>query len=133
MTKNDERIMNLRKQIEAKEKELKGSRPFQPVTNCSLSMFGQRWNLHTIGLEQAEYILVLLNTFHMSAEDLGLSAVRIEGYTIDEWMQDVNNKMADVVTKQERAKLSNMYTKLETLLSAEKQTELAIDEIEGLL
>ena len=80
--KNDERIMQLKQQIETKRNELanKTSR-FTPITNCLLVIDKVTYNLH---VDSSELLLIKVNMIAMSAKDLGLdiSKVIISGYSL---------------------------------------------------
>ena len=70
----------------------------------------------------------------MSAEQLEvLDECNISGYNVSDWITDIKSKLEIVSYKAEENKLKVMETKLHELLSNEKKTELAIDEIEGML
>jgi len=61
MSKNDEKILALRKQIENKKEELKKAVRFNPITNCSIELGGTRYNINTLTQEQLVILLVELN------------------------------------------------------------------------
>mgnify|MGYP001126958779 CR=1 FL=1 len=46
MSKNDDKILELKKQIEAKKASLGPIKRFAPLTSCSLELNGTRYNLH---------------------------------------------------------------------------------------
>ena len=69
-TKNDERILELKKQIEAKKNELGKQPRFTPVTTCLFNREGCRVNIHTLtSVKDINMILVFFNTYVMSAKD----------------------------------------------------------------
>ena len=131
--KNDERIMQLKEQIEAKRKELatKTSR-FTPVTNCLLVIDKVTYNLH---VESSELLLIKVNMMAMSAKDLGLdiSKVIISGYSLADWIDDIQNYLKVQSYKDEKRKLEKLEKQLDALLSDDKRTELEIDSIAALL
>lgn len=131
--KNDERIMQLKSQIEEKRKELaKQTSRFVPITNCLLVLDKVTYNLH---VEASELLLIKLNTLHMSARDLDIdpSKVIISGYSLVDWMEDISNCLKVQKYKQEKTKLNTLERQLDTLLSDDKRTELEIDSIASLL
>ena len=71
----------------------------------------------------------------MSMENLNMSLdeIIINGYNIGDWMCDILAKIDIISYKEEEQKLKTMESKLVELLSKEKKTELAIDEIEKML
>lgn len=135
MSKNDEKILALRKQIENKKEELKKAVRFNPITNCSIELGGTRYNINTLTQEQLVILLVELNMYKLSVDDLGIDkdTFMISGYIIDEWMTDIKCKLENLNQRTEQNKLKQLESKLTKMLSEEKKTELEIDEIEKLL
>lgn len=135
MTKNnDQRILQLKQQIEDKKEKLAKSSRFSPVTNCSLELNGERINIQTLGKERALDVLVQLNIYRLSVIDLGLlDEYKLSGYLVSEWIEDIKSRVNILSRKQEEQQLKAMETKLTKLLSEEKKVELEIDEIESLL
>lgn len=131
--KNDERIMQLKQQIEVKRKELANQTGrFTPVTNCLLVIDKVTYNLH---VESSELLLIKVNMMAMSAKDLGLdiSKVIISGYSLADWLDDIKNYMKVQSYKDEKRKLEKLEKQLDALLSDDKRTELEIDSIAALL
>ena len=131
--KNDQRILELKKQIASKKEELGKSTRFNPVTNCSLELEGVRVNLNAQSKTDLTMLLVKLNSYKLSVADLGLGRLDIGGYDITEWISDVKSKLDILNRKDEEQKLRVMESKLAKLLSEDKKVELEIDEIESLL
>lgn len=131
--KNDERIMQLKKQIEIKREELANQTSrFTPVTNCLLLIDKVTYNLH---VESSELLLIKVNMMAMSAKDLGLdiSNVIISGYSLADWIDDIKNYLKVQKYKEEKKKLERLEKQLDALLSDDKRTELEIDSIAALL
>lgn len=131
--KNDDRIMQLKQQIENKRKELENQpNRFIPCTNCLLTLDKVTYNLH---VDSSEMLLIKLNMIAMSAKDLGFNAddMIISGYRLVEWMDDINNNLKVHKYKEEKKKLNNLEKQLTALLSDDKQTELEIDRLAALL
>lgn len=133
--KNDKRILDLKKQIEDKKKELTqaGTR-FSPITNCSLPMDGMMVNIHTMTRDT-----LLLSIGNVQAKIDGLSKVLpdevlyIGQYKADEWVADLKQKYISLNISEEKQKLSKLEEKLRVLLSSEKRVELELDSIERLI
>ena len=133
MSKNDERIMLLKKDIEMKRKELadKNNR-FVPVTNCLLVLDKVTYNLH---VDSSELLLIRLNMMAMSAKDLGMdiSKIVISGFSLEEWIVDIKNCIEVQKYKKKKKKLDSLEKELTALLSDDKQTELQIDALAAML
>ena len=133
--KNDERILELKKQIEDKKSKL-GSKikRFIPLTNMSLELDGSRLNINVLNKDQLIKILVILNSYLISATDLEVEDEFIlSGYKLAEWISDIKNRLYLLNTKEEEKILAGMESKLSKMLSDEKQVELELDEMSSFL
>ena len=132
---NDEKIIKLKQQIEEKRNKLGNVKRFTPVTNCILELDGVTTNIQILSKEKLALLLVKLNLYKMSIENLNMSfdKIMISGYDVRDWIMDILAKTDIISYKEEEQKLKTMESKLVELLSNEKKTELAIDEIEKML
>ncbi len=132
--KNDDRIMQLKEQIEKKREELAASNTsrFIPITNCLLVIDKTTYNLH---VDSSELLLIKLNSMRLSAKDLGIDTnkLMISGYSLDNWITDVKNNLSIQNYRTEKKKLDSLEKQLTALLSDDKQTELQIDQLAALL
>lgn len=135
MTKsNDERILELKKQIQLKKEKLGKSSRFSPITNCLIELDGIRQNINTLNEEMLKLLLVKLNTYKISADNLEMTEnLVISGYPLQDWMEDVQNKLNYITRREQEKQLKVMEDKLTELLSDGKKVELKIDEIANLL
>ena len=131
MSKNDERVLKLKKLIETKKSELSTQR-FVPMTNCVLDMEDKKYNLNVLQEKELEFLMVKLNAYSMSADNLKIDLV-ISGYGVNEWLADISGKLAIIIDKKKRDELKALEAKLDKMLSDEKKTELELDEIAALL
>ena len=131
MSKNDERVLQLKKLIETKKSELSTQR-FVPMTNCVLDMEDKKYNLNILQEKELEFLMVKLNAYSMSADNLKIDLV-ISGYGVNEWLADISGKLAIIIDKKKRDELKALEAKLDKMLSDEKKTELELDEIAALL
>lgn len=132
MSKNDERVLQLKKVIDEKRAELKSVKRFTPLTNCILSLDNQNYNLNVLQINDLKLLLVKLNMYQMSAKDLEIT-LDISGYNITEWITDVKSKIEIFEYKKRESELKTLEAKLDKMLSDEKKTELELDEIAALL
>lgn len=126
-SKNDKTILALKAQIAEKKKALQGATSFSPRTNCSLLLGADRINLHVADSTVLTTCLVQLNALKMSADNLGVQYLTC-GYPVEDWLSDIQTKLLIVNRKKEEERLKLLETKLTELLSAEKKTELLIEE-----
>lgn len=134
MSKNDDRILELKKQVENKKKEIaKKNVKFVPETNLVIEINGIKTNINVLNEKDLKYLLVILNMYRMSAVDLEMKDFEISGYKVDQWMNDVKAKINMKTLKNEEAELKRLEEKLDKLLSEDKKTELELDSIAALL
>lgn len=130
---NDEKILEIKKRIESKEKSLKENSKFVPVTNCLLDVLGKRYNLHSLNLDELKILLATLNMYKLSQDDLEIEELTFSGFSLSEWIQDVKSRLDVEQARRTKAELIGMRVKLDAMLSRDKKTELEIERIEGLL
>ena len=79
--KNDSKIMDIKLQINKKRKQLEGVKKFSPITNCSIELDNIRSNIQVLSKYELILLKVKLNSYLMSARELGLiSECIISGY-----------------------------------------------------
>lgn len=135
-TKNDERILELKKQIEEKKKELGKQPRFSPVTTCMFNHQGNRVNIHTLtSIKDINAMLVYFNIYVMSAENMEVNCEDIvfDGFTVTDWIEDLKSKKAVIEYTAQKEQLTALEKKLDKLLSDDKKTELEIDAIADLI
>lgn len=135
MNPNDKRILDLKNKIEEKEKQLEEAKKrFAPITNCLLQLDGKTYsyNLHALGRDDIDYLLVKIHSMVMAAKDLEIEpeTVKISGFNLIEWETDIKAKRNSHSVAQQTANLKAMKAKLHELLSSDKKVELEIDDIE---
>lgn len=139
MKKNDKRIMELRETIAERRSEIAKVKPFKPKTNCSLVMLdGVRYNLHAIDEQTAKFALIHMNSMHASERNIfekyGIDLkADMGGYSLQDWIDDLLSRLENIQARTKKIELDALEAKLTALLSDDKQTELAIDELEALL
>lgn len=131
---NDQRILIIKKQIAEKKEKLGKNVRFNPVTNCSIEIDGDRNNIQVLAKEQLISLMVKLNAYLMSAKALGVAEeYLVGGYSPVDWIADIQSRIDILSRKNEENQLKAMEDKLSKLLSEGKKVELEIDEIESLL
>ena len=133
-TVNDSKILALKADIEVKEKKL--NKPiFSPKTNCNITIENIRYNLNVLEKDELTLLLVKVNSLALSAKDLGLSNedVKISGFSISDWMEDIRSKLELCNYNQNIKQLDSLKETLQKLLSEDKRTEIEIDNIANIL
>ena len=130
MSKNDDKILDLKAQIEKKKRDIGIVRNFNPSTSCILNIDNVNYNIHTFSKSQIIHMLVKLNSMMMSAKDLGLEdQLEFNGYNISLWIEDLMKLLNITNIRQEQVKLVQMERRLTEMLSDNKKIELELDEI----
>lgn len=134
MSKNDERIIQLKKQIEIKKDELGKATRFSPITNCSLELDGTRYNIQVLQKQELTHLLVKLTSYKLAFGKLDIDEdYTISGYNVADWIEDISSKLEVIKFKNKENQLKDMESKLSKMLSDEKKTELELDEIASML
>lgn len=130
--KNDSKIMELKESIQSAKKGIKAKK-FQPTTNCLLGLNGTTYNLHVCSEDELKMLLITLHSYEMSAEDLGIEVPDMQGYKIDDWIQDIKDKLEVISIQSKKSELNKTEKQLDKLLSEDKRTELEISNLEAAL
>lgn len=131
MNKNDERVLEYKKEIADLEEKLENEAKklkFTPVTNCSIRIGGTGYNLNVLNKNELTGLLVTINMYRLSEIDLGVK-MELCGYSTDQWIQDIKSKLSVLEVKDKQEMLKKKKKELDKLLSEEKRTELELDSI----
>lgn len=133
---NDAKILELKQKI-ANKKKLLVNEKFAPITNCSLELDGQRYNIQVLPKDQLTLLLIKMNAYHISEISLEMQGMNlsclISGYSIMSWLSDITDRLKILSHKDEEKNLKELEATLHQLLSGDKQTELKLQDIEKLL
>lgn len=130
---NDSKILALKDSIAQKKKDIGKVPKFSPTTNCVFTLNNVTYNLNAQDENGLIYLGAALSALQSGAQDFGYSDFELSGWNLSDWILDIKGKLAVLAFKKEEVKLKAMEARLEKLLSSEKQTELILSEIEGLL
>lgn len=131
-TANDKKVLELKAKIQEKKDKIEKIK-FTSLTNCSIELDGVRHNILVMDKDSLTLLLIKLNSYRMSMVDLGVEELNIWGYTIQDWISDIQLKLKVISQKSEEEKLRILEKKLGTLLSEDKKTELELTSIASLL
>ena len=125
---SDNMVLELKQKIAQKEKVIQKASKFAPVTNCSLQFQGVTYNLHTLDKNTLHYLLVELNLLKDKSIELGYD-LSFSGFSLNNWLEDLESKLANLNKNQEQNKLNKMKEQLEGLLSEDKKKELLLQQL----
>lgn len=69
----------------------------------------------------------------MSCDNLKIEDYKLDGFSLNDWMTDINNKLSIKNRKSEEEKLKKLESKLESMLSEDKKIELELNEISKMI
>lgn len=136
MSKNDDKIIELKKNIEKQKRELGTVKRFQPLTTCVIELDGVKYNLNVVNdIRELNFISIKLHILKMASDDLGLDIadLYVSGFSYLDWMNDINQRKDIIEYNQKYKSLNKMEKNLEKLLSDDKKTELELLEMEKML
>lgn len=131
MQNNDDRIIELKKLIEEKEKEIVPA-SLASKTTLILDFNGQKYNLNVMTLPELQILFCQLQAMQTANEKLSrfyAEPLSIGGFCVADWLDDIVSKMNYLITKNKKKELEAMKKQLDKLLSDGKKTELLLDEI----
>lgn len=133
-TKNDEMILSLKAEIEAKKKSLSTEIKFLPVTNCNLELDGVRYNIHTLNKDSLLLLITKLSAMKTALQNvLPDETLIIGGYSAEQWLKDLVQKFKAQNTAKEKERLQKLEARLHDLLSVDTKVELEIEELKSLI
>ncbi|EQB4340922.1 hypothetical protein ACYJ2U_001641 [Clostridium botulinum] len=133
---NDNKILELKKQIEKKKEliKLSKSNSYEFKTNRVVDFEGEKYNLNVLQADKLNILMIRLNMYKLAAIDLKiLDQCIISGYNVQDWINDINCKLEILSLKENERKLKFMENKLDKMLSDDKKVELELNEIEDML
>ena len=135
MADNDKKVLELTSKIEKAEKEALALKKASFITNCILIIDNEKYNLHVLDENSLKMLLIKVNTYKLSALDLGmnLDEIKFGAYKLEEWVEDIKTRINVEKNKKHLKDLEDAKKTLEGLLSKDKKTELKLAEIEKLL
>jgi len=135
MSKNDNKIIELKEGIVKKKKEISEvSVKVTTTTNCSITVEGRRYNINTLKGVELQHLLITVNTLLLSAKDLNIQdEFKYDGYLLGDWISDLKSRVEVEKYKKKVKEMTTLEKKLDSLLSADKQTELEIGDISELI
>ena len=130
---NDEMILKLKDQIVTRKAEFdKLPKNFVAETSCIyIDDSGEKFNLRVMNVDQLIPLRVRLHMYEMSANDLGIDIndFTVSGFTIDKWMHDIQGRLDEIKRRDAEKELKADEKLLDSLLSEDKKTELALKDI----
>lgn len=134
MSKNDEKILTLKSEIERRRNEIGAAKRFAPETSCVIELFGCNFNINVLSKDNLVYLCCQIHALSMAAKDIGLEdQLVISGFPASSWESDIRQRLAIMDQKDRLNNLATLENKLSRLLSEDKKTELEINAIAAAL
>lgn len=129
---NDEMILKLKEQIVDRKAEFdKLPKNFVAETSCIyIDETGAKHNLRVMTKDQLIPLMVKLHMYEMSALDLEIDGyIKISGFAIGSWIHDIRGRLDEIKRREAEKALKSDEKLLDSLLSEDKKTELALKDI----
>ena len=130
---NDEMILKLKEQIADRKAEFDNlPKNFVAETSCIyIDEAGEKNNLRVMTVDQLIPLRVQLHMYEMSADDLGIDihSFTVSGFTVDKWLHDIQGRLDEIKRRDTEKALKSDEKLLDSLLSEDKKTELALKDI----
>ncbi|AOZ62491.1 hypothetical protein [Bacillus phage Tomato] len=131
-TKQDAKIVgmqtNIKHKLNAIELALSNVPDFK--TPCSLTLYGEKLNFHTLSVDKLREVQVQLNMHKLSAKDLGVEySYKFAGFPIMDWMQDIATIINKHNLKKEREELEAGSKEIDGMLSEEMKADRKLGDI----
>ncbi len=134
MSKNDDKIIALKKTIELRRESIGKPLRFTPKTSCVIELDGVRYNINVLQRDELILLACKLKSLSMAADSLNVTdQLVISGFPITMWGEDIGNRIGVIDQKNTLTQLEVMEAQLDKLLSGDKRTELEIDAIAAML
>lgn len=104
------------------------------TTTCAYRVRGSSStiNIMTSNLEQIQEIGIDLQLFNWATEQLDAKLnykfpQKTQGYTVDQWMSDLNKRIAKINLTEEESKLAELQKRLNQVLSPEERRRIEVE------
>jgi hypothetical protein len=135
MNPNDQRIKELQQKVQEQESNLSEKQKYRYVTNSILNLDGTTYNLHVLNLSSLLDLTAKLFNYEISftkaKEYLELTdyASNIDGYSIEEWLQDIKARVELLKWQAKKDNLRFAKERLKQLLSEEAKVADTLEQI----
>lgn len=141
MKNNDERILKLLNEIKLKEGKIESYKKEDYRTNCMLILDKETININTISKNDLKILACKIASLYQGESylfqsgqfDLRGDLTTINGFNLKEWIFDICERINFLEIKEEKAKLKQMKSKLENMVSDDKKVEMELDLFENML
>ena len=144
MAATDKKTLELIAQVKAKKQAIAKAEKPAYKTNCSFSYIeGNRGSATNIHVETDIKKLILMAAFlterNGSYQNVALKVLGVEkppeftwdGYTVDEWVGDIKQRIAKIQISSEKKKLEALEARLNSIVSPELKAQMELEAIEA--
>ena len=134
MNNNDDKILELKRKIELEKAKLKEVSHFTPQTTCVYKINNDvKFNIRTMSINELNQMLIIVQTLICTAVPMNLIDTKFSGFTLAEWKADIIGIRDQKKIVERKAAIAQYESKLQSMLSDDKKTELEIAAIENAL
>ena len=134
MNNNDDKILELKRKIELEKAKLKEVSNYTPKTTCVYRINDDvKFNIRTMSVNELNQMLIVVQTLICTAVPMNLMDTEFSGFTLAEWKADIIGLRDQKKIMERKAAIAQYESKLQSMLSDDKKTELEIAAIENAL
>lgn len=128
MRENDKSILELKASVKSKRDSF-GVKPiFSPKTKCMFMFNGVNYNINVLKQSELEVLHVQLNNLIESAKEFNYD-LYIDNCLVTDLVDDVKSKINVIKYNNNIKKFEQIENKLDSLMSEDIKTELALKEL----
>jgi hypothetical protein len=140
MSTHDQEVIALINEVTKRKAEIAQLGKIDWKTNCTFSFMETKLvDVVNIHVEKSIKALVGIVGFLLSAEkahndavsklEIEAPAFKWSGYTVEEWVSDIKNRINQIEVSSKKAKLEALETRLDSIVSPELRQELELKAI----
>ena len=140
----DALVLELIKKVKIKKDEISLSKSPKWVTKCSFSFNPDGKTIDNVNIQTCSNIETLLDILaflnnKLAGRSIAATMLNVpysekwQGYTVDEWHQDLKSRVNQINVNNQRAELKELETRLDKLVTPEQRRDLELAEIQRIL
>lgn len=138
MEQIDKKVQELFDVVLKKKQEIAKLEKPNYITNMSITMEGNTYNLHTVDVIKLIEVLAYLSVKQTSFEEIAYSLnlkvkFKYGGFTYSDWESDIKQKIDILQINVRKKELNELESRLGSLISPELKRQMELQEIEKLL
>jgi hypothetical protein len=122
---NDDKILLLKTKVADKKALIAKAQKFSPITNLSLTLWGQNYNINTLDKDTLLFLAASLKAIQNTTD----MNIKLCGFNLNDWIIDLQARYDILNIKEEEKRLKALEEQLHELLSTDKKVELKLEDL----